>query len=252
MMNTLKLAARWIFVLGSIIAFVSCDDEEATPEENNEMIGEFMNCRITVITRENFADDVFTYDDNGKLIGFVDGNASYEYTYNGNTTIVKYYYNDELQRTETVANNDSGFATHVVAVYESEATPTRTTDYQYDDKNQLVKKIVKNQGSDDEDVTVYEWVDGNVVSETEVDDDDVTTYTYLSELTQPAEWFNELNLGRGYVTIRTKNRVNKITTPSGTTYVHSYDEDDNGRIETIAIAPSNNPTYFKEFTYECD
>lgn len=251
-MNTLKLAARWIFVLGSIIAFIACDDEGATPEDNNEVTGEFMNCRITKITRDNFADDVFTYDDNGKLIGFVDGNASYEYTYNGNTTVVKYFYSDDLIRTETVTNNDAGFATHVVAVYESDATPTRTTEYQYDDKNQLVKKIVKDEGSDDEDVTVYEWVDGNLVSETELDDDDVTTYTYLSDLTQPAVWFNELSLGRGYAMVKTKNRLEKITTPNGVTFVHSYSEDDSGLIEMIVIAPSNNSPYFKEFSYECD
>lgn len=252
MINTLKFFKRRFCVLVSMILFSACSDEgDATPDDN-EVVGEFMNCRITLIERENFSDDVYTYNDDGRLIAFDGGSRDYEYSYSGNTTTIKYYSYGELQRTETVTNNDAGFAISIKAVYENGVTPTRFTNFEYDDNNQLVKKTVKDEGNTDEDHTVYQWLDGNMVAETDLDDDDMTTYTYSSDPTQPAEWFNVINLDRGYVTIRNKNRVSKITNPNGTTFSHSYNEDDNGRIEAVTISPSNSSPYTKNYSYECD
>jgi hypothetical protein len=252
MLNTFKLVAGQISVLVCIIVLAACGDDGEVNPEKNEVLGEFMNCRITLMERENFSDDIYTYNNDSKLIAFDGGSATYEYSYAGKITTIKYYSYGELQRTETVTNNDAGFATQIKAVYENGITPTRFTDFEYDGNNQLVKKTVKDEGDTDEDHTVYQWFEGNMVAETDMDDDDVTTYTYTSDLTQPAEWFSVINLERGYVTIRNKNRVSKITNPNGTTFTHSYNEDDTGRIEAVTISPSNNDPYTKEYSYECD
>lgn len=237
----------------SVLFITACseDSEPATPE-NQETPGEFMTCRITSIARENFDDHTYTYNDAGKIISHVFGNSSYEYSYNGKITTIKWYYQGELQRTETVTNNDAGFAVSIKAEYENDFTPTRYTTFEYDGKNQLARKSAKDEGNTNENHTVYQWVEGNMVAESDPDQDNMITYNYSSKLTQPAEWFNEINLERGYVTIRNKNRLSKITNPNGTTYTHSYDEDDDGRIEAVTISPSNNNSYTKHYSFSCD
>ena len=253
LMKDLKVVTPYLLLLTTTLLVASCSDDSnpQAPPENNP-VGEFMNCRIVKMERENFDDRIYIYNGDGKLTFHDASNASYEYSYNGSITTIKYYYSEELQRTETVTNNSAGFATHIEAVYENGITPTKLTDFEYDDKNQLIKSTVKNEGETDEDHTVYQWLDGNMIAETDLDDDDLTTYVYSSDLTQPAEWFNQINLERGYVTIRNKNRLTKITVPSGTTYTHSYNENDDGRIESLTIKPSDSNPYTKKFTYECD
>lgn len=46
--------------------------------------------------------------------------------------------------------------------------------------------------------------------------------------------------------------IPKITVPNGDTYTHSHNVNDDGRIESVTIKPSNNNAYTKAFTYACD
>jgi hypothetical protein len=235
----------------SLILITGCSDEKGadpTPD-NNSM--EFASCRIMRTDRENFASRIYTYNDEGKLVSFSNGSSLYEYFYNPGKVIIKWHSYGELQRTGNVDLNGDGFATHIEEVFENGVTPKRITDFVYNDKNQLIKKTQRNEGSVNEIITVYQWQNGNMVSESNPDLSDMTKYTYTTNLTQPAEWFNTINLDRGYRTVMTKNRVKTVQLPH-ITYTHLYSEDTSGLIKSITVTDTDGGSYTRTYTYGCD
>lgn len=240
-----------LFVIGCAM-FNGCsgDDSDVTPDP--QAGGEFDHCRLIQSDRLNFSSHLFTYDDQGRVIKHESGANLYEVTYAADEIVVKKYSSGDLERTETVKVNSAGMAIHVEAVYENGVTPKRTTDFEYDGQGQLVKKTESNAGNPTQYHTVYQWHDGNLVAESEPDLSDMTKYTYNSEPSQPADWFHQLNLERGYATIKTKNRLTSTTVPHGVVYARSYKEDDKGLIKSVTVSPSDRDTYTETFTYDCE
>jgi hypothetical protein len=232
---------------------VGCGDksDDPEPETNDPLAREFENCRVVSSARTNFSTVVYEYDEQQRL-KFMTNNetTSHEYSYNGNEITIKTYSHNDLQSTITVTTDDSGLPLQVVTKYANAVLKTGTKVYEYNDKKQLVKTMTSREGSTIVNHMVYQWIDGNMVAESEPDGSKLTTYTYTDDKNQPVDWFGEIGVDYGLRAIRNKNRVKTITIPNGDVFEHSYSEDSNGLITAMTVN-SVDYDYTNNYTHVC-
>lgn len=246
------------FVLAGLLLLGACSsdgdkDPDPAPGENEQEM-EFSNCRVVQTDRIGFSSYYFQYDDQGRLTQRSYGDDQInEISYGNGSLTIKWYNDGELHRTQKVVINAAGLAIRSETSYEKPDKKEDYIDFQYDEKNQLIRQTTTREGETFENHIVYQWLNGNLIAESKPDGSDMTTYTYdENERSQPAHWFHGSGLSVGYFTIRTKNRVTSVTLPGGDTYTHTYDEDEQGLIQSVTIDPPSDSSYTREFTYECD
>ena len=248
----MKNASYLFYLLFFFVASCSGDDEgEPQPGGNDLGLRKFENCRVMSEARENFKTTYYEYDDQQRL-KLQTNNESYraEYDYNGSQITLKTYSYDELATTLTITVDGEGRPLQWVKVHANGVLKTETKIYEYDDKGQLVKTTVTYEGSTTEKHQVYQWLDGNMIAESEPDGSKMTKYTYSSKENQPVDWFGEIGVDYGLRAIRNKNRVATITDRDGDVFEHSYSEDSNGMVTSRTIKTPD-ITYTNEFTLEC-
>ena len=247
-----KLASSFLYFMFLFAAACSGDDE-GDPQPGGTDLGKrkFDNCRVLSSERQNFDTDYYEYDDQQRLKLHTNHNSyKAEYDYNGSQITLKTYSYDELSTTLTITVDGEGRPLQAVKVYANGVLKTETKTYQYDDKGQLVKTTVTKEGSTTEKHQVYQWLDGNMIAESEPDGDKMTKYTYSSKENQPVDWFGEIGIDYGLRAIRNKNRVATITLPDGDVFEHTYSEDSNGLVTARSIKTPDF-TYTENHTLEC-
>lgn len=236
-----------------LLAACSSDDEPNPLAGDNDQEMEFANCRVVETHRDGFSSEYYQYDEEGRLTYRSNGDYHNEISHTEGSLIIKWYYEGELDRTEKVQINAAGLATRSETTYEDPDKKKNYIDFQYDDKNQLIKETKTKEGETYEMHVVYQWLNGNMIAESKPDGTNKTTYTYdENERSQNAHWFQQSGIKVGYFTIRTKNRVTSVTLPDGEKYTHAYDEDEKGLIQSVTINRSSSNSITREYTYDCD
>lgn len=237
-------------LLAALISLSGC-----SKDENVDPVipagGEFFNCRIIQGSREGFAIKTYKYDDQGRITEFVNASSTFESTYSGNQQVINVYYAGDLSRVETVTLNDAGFAIVVEKDHQVASLDDERTTYEYNNQNQLLKRTVAYDGRTSETITVYQWVEGNLVAESRPDLTRMTKYTYTDKPDQPATWFSLNNTERGYKLIANKNRPASLIQEDGDVFTYSYNTKEDGLIESITTTTPDR-SYTETFLYECD
>lgn len=230
--------------------FVQCSksktDDNSLPEPGADP---FANCLITKTERDGFQPHYFSYDAQKRLVKHQYSGYENILTYNNNTVINTQTYNGAPHYKRTIALNAQGFATNIRADYPNGTWTNEAYEY---DGDRLVKKSTHTNSSATLKHTSYQWLDGNMIAET-APDGDVTTYTFnTEERFQQGENAGIGELEVGYKTVRNKNRVKTLKSPSGTVTTYSYTEDNEGKIIQKQVTSTNGANYTVSNTYKCD
>jgi hypothetical protein len=241
---------KTLFAALVALLFVHCiksdDDTNPTPPEETNP---FANCLVTRTERDGFEPHIFSYDNQKRLIKHQYSGYENVLTYSGNTIINTQTLDGNPHYKKTITTNDKGFATKIKL--ENPNGTWREEVYEYDG-TRVVKKSVTTNSSVSPKHTFYQWLDGNMVGETDPDGD-ITSYTFnTDELFQQGENAGIGELEVGYKIIRNKNRIKSIKSPSGTITNHSYSEDNQGKIIRRQVSSSSGSNYSEKILYTCN
>lgn len=235
--------------LFATIFLCSCKKDSDGNGDNNNNPLPADNCLLVKRTRANFNDHHYEYDAQKRLIKSVFGNSIRTFTYNGNVVKVEVSSNggQSVDHIRTITLNADKMATNVRLDYT--AGHWENTAYEYEG-TRVVKRIYTHYTGSTS-TTTFEWSNGNLVKESSPGGS-TTTYAYdANKLFNRADFFGSSYYEFGIQTIKPKNRVNKITTQSGT-YDISYFENAEGRVTGYKVDITPGGDYTVQFQYQCN
>ena len=163
--------------------FVACSDDDDDDEKDKPAGKEKLISKITEISDE-YPDEPaiysYEYDEKGRITKRYDEDNTHVFTYkyNQNSILVTDQYG-AIESEYTL--NDKGFIISCIEIQNSEAT---TTNYTYDNNDQLIKIDVDPTGRFHS-IYYYTWIDGNIQTikkesyyGSELEHTSVTTFTY--------------------------------------------------------------------------
>lgn len=230
--------------------FIQCSKSK-TVDNNLPQPGTdpFANCLVTETNRDGFQPHYFNYDAQKRLVRHQYSDYENILTYSGNTVINTQTYSGAPHYKRTIVVNAQGFATNIRVDYPNGTWTNEAYEY---DAGRLIRKSTHTNSNATLKHTTYQWVDGNMVAET-APDGDITSYTFnTAELFQQGENAGIGELEVGYKTVRNKNRVKTIKSPSGTITTYGYSEDSDGKIVRKQVTSTSGANYAVTNTYKCN
>ncbi len=240
MKKFILLACATLFILSG------CKKENTTDDDPQDQDPDNNPCLLVKTTRANFLDQLYTYDNQKRLVKYVNGTTEVTFSYSGNVITIVNKHDGELFFTKTVTLNEHGLATTVDAV-PALAPPYKET-YEYNGSMVTKRYYTSSNGTTTLSRT-YEWENGNIVKENRSNGDIIYEYD-TNKLSHPADFQNFGQFETGYRIFKSKNRIKKIKQDNGEN-LYTHFEDSNGNITNIKVNTPNS-----EFNiihhYECD
>lgn len=234
------------------VPFLLVQCSKSKPVDSNAPqpgIDPFANCLVTQTSRDGFQPHYFSYDAQKRLVKHQYSGYENLLTYNNNTVINTQTNNGAPHYKRTITINAQGFATNIKVDYPNGTWTNEAYEY---DAERLIKKSTHTNSNATLKNTTYQWLDGNMIAET-APNGDITSYTFnTDERFQQGENAGIGELEVGYKTVRNKNRVRTVKSPSGTVTTYGYTEDSEGKIIKKQVTSTAGANYAEIITYKCN